>query len=208
MTDLDKNAPLDTDPALSPALIALMKGILYRDADPILWQTMLKLQARVRDYTAVIGLELMLDEAKGYAHLRQKPDDLAESPLPRLVPRRRLSYHVSLLLALLRKKLAEFDAGSGEERLILSREQIVDGIRLFLAQTANEVRLAERVQSSIEKAVEMGFLRPLRGHDDQYEVRRILKAFVDAQWLNEFDRRLAAYRESAVEAGAQEEALA
>ena len=30
-----------------------------------------------------------------------------------------------------------------------------------------------------------------RGH---YEVRRILKAFVDAQWLAEFDARLEAYR--------------
>jgi hypothetical protein len=27
-----------------------------------------------------------------------------------------------------------------------------------------------------------------------YEVRRILKAFVDAQWLAEFDTRLAAYQ--------------
>jgi hypothetical protein len=27
-----------------------------------------------------------------------------------------------------------------------------------------------------------------------FEVRRILKAFVDAQWLSEFDERLATYR--------------
>jgi hypothetical protein len=27
-----------------------------------------------------------------------------------------------------------------------------------------------------------------------YEVRRIIKAYVDAQWLSEFDARLAAYR--------------
>jgi hypothetical protein len=33
----------------------------------------------------------------------------------------------------------------------------------------------------------------LKGQDQQYEVRRILKAFVDAQWLVEFDRRLAEY---------------
>jgi hypothetical protein len=26
------------------------------------------------------------------------------------------------------------------------------------------------------------------------EIRRILKAFVDAQWLSEFDRRLSEYR--------------
>ena len=33
----------------------------------------------------------------------------------------------------------------------------------------------------------------LRGADDKFEVRRILKAFVDAQWLADFDQRLAAY---------------
>ena len=30
--------------------------------------------------------------------------------------------------------------------------------------------------------------------DARFEVQRILKAFVDAQWLAEFDARLAAYR--------------
>jgi hypothetical protein len=29
--------------------------------------------------------------------------------------------------------------------------------------------------------------------DGHFEVRRILKAFVDGQWLAEFDQRLAAY---------------
>jgi len=43
----------------------------------------------------------------------------------------------------------------------------------------------------------MGFLRRLRGADDRFEVRRILKAFVDAQWLADFDRRLAAYQSHA-----------
>ena len=32
----------------------------------------------------------------------------------------------------------------------------------------------------------------------EYEVRRILKAFVDAQWLADFDERLAAYYASSV----------
>ena len=59
----------------------------------------------------------MLDEAEGYAFLRARPheeDDNAEK-LPRLVARRPLSFPVSLLLALLRKKLAEFDAGGGHD---------------------------------------------------------------------------------------------
>ncbi len=52
--------------------------------------------------------------------------------LPRLIPRRALSFHVSLLLALLRKKLAEFDAQGGDTRLMLTREQIVEMVRVFL----------------------------------------------------------------------------
>ena len=40
-----------------------MKGIVYRDADEAIWQALLNLQARMRDYVAVLGLELLLDEA-------------------------------------------------------------------------------------------------------------------------------------------------
>jgi hypothetical protein len=100
---------------------------------------------------------------------------------------------VSLLLALLRKRLAEADAAGGE-RLILSREQLAEMLRLFLPEGSNEARLVDRIDAHVAKIVELGFLRRLRGQDESlYEVRRILKAFVDAQWLNEFDQRLGEY---------------
>ena len=51
-----------------------------------------------------------IDEADGYAFLRQRPQEPGEEPLPRLVPRRPLGFPVSLLLVLLRKKVAEADA--------------------------------------------------------------------------------------------------
>ena len=35
----------------------------------------MQLQAQVRDYVAVIGLQVVIDEAEGYAFLRQRPDD-------------------------------------------------------------------------------------------------------------------------------------
>lgn len=179
---------------LSVVLIALIKGITSREDDPALWQALLDLQARAREYVAMLGLELILDEAEGYAYLRQHSASEGEPENPRLVARRQLGYSVSLMLALLRKKLAEFDAGSGESRLILSADQIADLMRLFLAETANEAKLMDRVDSDIKKIVEIGFLRRLRGSEDRFEVRRILKSFVDAQWLGEFERRLADYK--------------
>ncbi len=187
------------DHQLSPILVGLFRGVLHKDQDPALWQGMLDLQSRVRDYVGVLGLELMLDDAEGHAYLRQRPADDDDDALPRLVPRRPLSYPVSLLLALLRKKLAEHDAEGGDPRLILSRDQIVDMIRVFLPDTVNEARLTDRIDGHINKAVELGFLRRLRNRPDRLEVRRILKAYVDAQWLAEFDRRLSEYHEHALE---------
>lgn len=186
---------------LSTVIIPLLKGVIYQETDGGLWNALLNLQARVRDYVAVLGLELVLDEAEGYAFLRSRPadgeEDDAAPKLPRLIARRPLSFPVSLLLALLRKRLAEFDRGGGETRLVLSREDIVELIRVFLPQRSNEARLIDQIETHINKVVELGFLRKLKTSSNQaasYEVRRILKAFVDAQWLSEFDVRLAEYQ--------------
>jgi hypothetical protein len=179
--------------AFSLVLISLMKGVLQAETAPAEWQALLDLQARLRDHVAPMGLELILDEAEGYAFLRQRALVEGEPELPRLVARRQLGYQLSLILVLLRKKLAEFDAQGDETRLILGRDQIVDLVRVFLPDAANEARLLDRLDTQLNKIVEMGFLRRLRSKGDQFEVRRILKAFVDAQWLGDFDRRLQAY---------------
>jgi hypothetical protein len=188
---------------LSALVILLLKGVIYQEADAGLWNALLNLQARVRDYVAVLGLELVLDEAEGYAFLRsrQVSEDDDASKLPRLVARRPLSFPVSLLLALLRKKLAEFDASGGDTRLVLTRDEVVELIRVFLPESSNEARLIDQIETHLNKIVELGFLRRLKasaanqgGQAAVFEVRRILKAFVDAQWLADFDARLAAYQ--------------
>ena len=197
MTTMDElEAPAAPAADLAAVLIPLLKGVTYRADDAAHWSALLQLQGRVRDHVAVLGLELMLDEAEGYAFLRSRPDpeDEAAPRLPRLVPRRPLSFPVSLLLALRRKKLAEFDAAGAETRLILSREQVLDMLRVFMPEGSNEARLIDQVDSHLNRIVELGFVRRLRGQEGQFEVQRILKAFVDAQWLAEFDARLAAYR--------------
>lgn len=183
------------DRELSVVLVSLMKGVTFAEADAGLWQSLLGLQARIRDFVAVLGLEPIVDEAEGYAYLRQLPAAEGEQALPRLIVRRQLGYPVSLLITLLRKKLAEFDAASGDARLILGRDDIAEMMRVFLPETVNQARLMDRIEQHINRVVEMGFLRRLAGRDDQFEVRRILKAFVDAQWLNAFEQRLAAYRQ-------------
>lgn len=197
MNDTDKSCQGDNGRRqLSSAVVPLLKGVLYRESSPEPWQALIDLQAQVRDYVQVMGLELILDEAEGYAFLRSRPDSdgANAAKIPRLIARRLLSFPISLLLALLRKKLAEFDAGGGDTRLVLSRDEIVEIIRVFLGEASNEARMIDQVDAYINKVAELGFLRPLRGQEKMFEVLRILKAYVDAQWLGEFDQRLIAYR--------------
>jgi hypothetical protein len=177
---------------LSLVVIQLLKGPLYLDRHDKLWESMLKLRAQVADYVGVLGLSLDVDESDGYAYLRSRPDD-GEVSYPRLVARHALPYHVSLLLALLRKRLAEFDATSADVRLVLTRQQIVELVRVYLPDSTDEVKSTKAVDGYLKRVEELGFVQRLRGDDDRFEVKRILRAFVDGQWLADFDRRLGEY---------------
>ena len=179
--------------SLAIILIYLLKGVLYRDENLSRWQLLLRLQNRVRDYFSQIGLELALFEEEGFAYLMNRESQEGEEEIPRLISRRKLSYTVSLTLALLRRRLAEHDTQSSEERLILDREEVIEMVRTFLPGSSNEARVSDRIDRAIKQTTDLGFIRPLEGRKDQLEVKRILAAFIDAEWLNTFDANLAAY---------------
>lgn len=178
---------------LSLALITLMKGVTYAEDDALRWQSIVDLAPRIREYVALMGLELVLDEGERYAFLRQRDFAEGEVELPRLVPRRPLTYRVSLLLVLLRKKLMELDNSGGDTRLIIGVDDLVELLRVYLPVISNDAKLVEETGGLARKLVEMGFLKKMRGEDERFEVRRILKSFVDAQWTSDFDQRLSAY---------------
>lgn len=192
------NTSIESDtrtPEELPGVVTrLFKGVVYAEADEKIWQSLIALASHIRDYVAVLGLDLILDESEGYAFLKSREDP--EGTLPRLIPRRQLTFDVSLLLALLRARMLEFDTNSSELRLIMTEQEIADMVSVFLPESSNEARVLDKLGSNIKKVVELGFLRRLRGETGTYEVARILKAYVDAQWLEEFDSRLADYGRS------------
>jgi Domain of unknown function (DUF4194) len=179
--------------AVASTIIRLMQGVVYRDSEEAAWLTLERSGAGVRDHFATIGVDIVVDDAEGYAYLRSRPDEDGDEVLPRLVRRRALTYNVSLLLVLLRKRLVEFETTGGEGRLVLTTEQIVEMLRLFQAESTNDARVVDQAETTINKAKELGFLRPLRGQSDYWEVRRILKAYVDAQTLSDFAAKLREY---------------
>lgn len=183
--------------ATAAAIIQLMRGVIYREQDDTTWATLGRSAPPIRDHFAAIGVDVVVDATEGYAYLQTRPDVDGEDPLPRLVNRRTLTYNLSLLLVLLRKRLVEFETAGAEGKLVLSRDQIVEMLRLFLTESTNEARVVDQVDTTIRRAADLGFLRQLRGRSDQWEVRRILKAYVDAQTLSDYAGKLTEYAAAA-----------
>jgi hypothetical protein len=185
-----------TLPQLGPVVVKLMQGAVYRDQHEVVWRDLISLKVQVADYIRVIGLTLAVDEVEGFAYLRQEDqDESMRIAIPKLIRRRPLSYPVSLLCVLLRKKLIEADAGGGDIRVVLSRDQIVEMIQVFLPYQVDGAKLIDKIGTYINKAVELGFLRKHKKEPNVYEVRRIIKALVDADWLSDVDEKLRLYHE-------------
>ncbi|SHH95709.1 DUF4194 domain-containing protein [Desulfosporosinus lacus] len=182
------------DLALSRTVVALFKNVVFKETDQEYWEVIQTQKNKIEDYVGKIGLTLIVDELDGYGYLKQRSYGEGEEAIPRLVPRHRLSYPVSLLLVLLRKQLVEFDSTTGDQRLIITRQQIAERLSLFLKDTTNEAKLMADIDKHIDRVEKMGFLHRLRGNEERFEVQRILRNFVTGEWLSHFNERLEEYR--------------
>jgi len=195
MLTVNEPGPLGADAQRdkSAVLIRLLKGPLYLHRHRDLWQVLLREQYAIRDYFQQIGLSLLLDEAEGYAFLKQQESDEEETgqELPRLISRRSLSFAQTLLLVCLRKRLAEHDSEESAPRLIVNRQEIHQWLLPYFPEVGNEVKQRRELDALIKKIDEMGFLSPLPNHPDDFEVQRVLKAFVTAEQIVEFNQILA-----------------
>ena len=176
------------------ATICLFKGILYRDANPKIWADMLKNIVSLENYFQIVGLRVYVEDAEGYAYLKQDVrDEETAEVIPSLIRKQQLSYHLSLMCVLLRKKLVEQDAAGSELRLVLSDEEIKEMMLVYFPDLTNEAKTIKQIQTDINKLCDYGLLRELKGEEDRFEVMRIIKSFVDADWLVEFNKKLEEY---------------
>jgi len=178
--------------AIASTVIELMRGVVYQENHEMAWQTLGRHSAKIRDHFATLGVDVIVDDTEGFAYLKTRPD-ADEEPLPRLVRRRTLTHSQSILLVLLRKRLVEFETSGTGDKLVLTRDQLVEELRTFLPDAAKESRIVDNIDATIRQLADMGFLRGLRDSEDRWEVRRILRAYVDAETLGDYAERLEQY---------------
>ncbi len=185
----------------SNVLIALLKGIVYSHQEEI-WNTLIlpENERDVRNYFANIHLDVIIDKSEGYAYLKQQSSELPEETeeaeqdtAPRLIRKRQLTFHVSLLCILLRKYLIENDQEGESTKAILSREEIENQMKLYLKESSNEATAYKQIDNAIRKVEDEGFLRRMKTEQEQYEVNRIIKAFVNADQISDLLERYKVY---------------
>ena len=204
--------------AFSSVLIKLLQGFVVSDEKKY-WESLLTYQEAIREYFSALGLQLHLSTDDGYAFLKQgrleqhpestqeggiddgeavmedEEGTLEENPtasqMPTLVRRIPLSFEVSLLCVLLREALEQFDSQVNDDhRLVLSCLDIYDLLKLFYEEKTDETKQVKRFDALINRVVELGFLKELKGNQNSFEVRRIIKAQFDAEKLVEIKTRM------------------
>lgn len=188
---------------LSNTYISLLKGIVIKENKEKIWDTILNYRNQIEDYFRQLGLTLKLYEEEGYCYLQQIEDDETDNLL-KLVPKVPLSLHLSLLLVSLRKYMLESTA-NGDEKIVISKEEIFIKMKNYLKETSNEIKQEKEITSYIKKVEDMKFIRKLKNSDNKYEILRLLASFVDAQWLDDLDKRILEYKEHIEKGGGIED---
>jgi hypothetical protein len=177
---------LTRDEALSVALSTLLRGPVYAEEDQLVWATLRAQPVRVSEYLRVLGMRVVIDDIDEYAYLRTF-DELPDG-MPRLHRRHKLGMRASVLLVLLRQRMTAAEAEEATPRLIVTRDEMVEWMRLYHPAGTSE----ERIAGDIPKLEELGYLKRLRGSDNTYEARRIIKAQVSADYLTRYAGELLA----------------
>jgi len=180
-------------PTRSFVLARLLLEPIYRE-DSSLWDSLRAERDAIGHYFRQIGQELVVDEAEGYAFLRQIESEGGD-PVPRIGRRQSLGYTATLLLVCLREELARFDAAPEEStRLVLTRQQLRDLVGQFLRESNNQIRDVRTIDTAIRRLEELGFLRTFGPPDaETFEVMRILKARFGPADVEEVRKRLATH---------------
>ncbi|WPQ64604.1 DUF4194 domain-containing protein [Chitinophaga sancti] len=184
-------------------VVKLLKGpVEYVEKSA--WEKLLQYKVELIIFLQQLGLTLVLDEQDGYAFVKHAMSEDEEAYVS-WVQRRSFSYEESIMLVLLREMMAEFEISDSSSReLIKKRREIKEYAELFFKEGASRIRFLKDIDRLIDKVEENGFLQKIENNDlideQKFRIRKIIKAKVDGEALEQFQQQLLAHQETPVEA--------
>lgn len=180
------------------AIIKLLQGPVYVD-DKNIWRELTQWPSAIQEYFGKIGMELVINEQDGFARVLQpETEEHDDNPLPRLMKKQTLNYEATLLAVILREGLEEFDIKSDGNKFYLTQKEIKERIELFYKEQTNKSKLWKDLSKPITNLLTIGILKLNREDaankdNNKYEVKRIIKAFISNDKLEEIKNKLNNY---------------
>lgn len=179
-------------------VVKLLKGpVEYVEKSA--WEKLLQYKVELIIFLQQLGLTLVLDEQDGYAFVKHALSEDEEAYVS-WTQRRSFTYEESIMLVLLREMMAEFEISDSSSReLIKKRREIKEYAELFFKEGASRIRFLKEIDRLIDKVEENGFLQKIENNDlideQKFRIRKIIKAKVDSDVLEQFQQQLLAHQE-------------
>lgn len=185
----------------SIAAVHLLQGVVHDDENRI-WGLVLNHQTRLDSFFSRIGLRLVIDEAEGFAFLRQLEESELEhvrgyDQLPKLFRKKRLGYDATLACVLLREELRKFEEEQVDNaRCVVATDELFEQWKAFFPETQDDVKSRKALTAALAALEELKFIREFTKDPQEWEIRRILKARLPVAELERLCRDLKAEAES------------
>lgn len=174
----------------APVKIALLKGAIYSEnAD--LWAALSTHRHHIEEYFSQVGAALDLSEADGYAFLTGVGEGHPAFNLPKIFRRNQYTFEITVVGAVIREEMLQREASRMEDAaVVLSMDDIVDLIEVFLKVKADAAKERGRWEVAVRNFARMGFLKPLSGDEEKYAVRSIIRAKFNLETLQSLKAEL------------------
>lgn len=178
----------------APVIVKLLQGPLYDENEKV-WNDLLLYQISITQFFEKIAIDVIVDKKDGYAYLKQVEIDEEKNTIG-LVRRIPLKYETSLICVFLRDMLDDFEINNVDQKnLYISHKQLKETIELYFKDKPNKVKLFANFDKYIESVIDIGFLKIINKPDTtrdetRYEVRRIIKAKITNDILEDFKNKL------------------
>lgn len=189
---------METKPAThepyAHVIVKLLQGVVYDD-NPKTWNDLIQYRLEITQYFQKIAIDLIIEPQDRYAYLKQISIDEEDNTIG-LVRRMPMKYELSLLCVLLRMLIDDFEVSSTEQQnLYISHKRLKEELEIFFKEKSHKVKMIKELDRYIEQAEGLGFLKVIDKEtkvkdETRYEVRRIIKAKITNDKLEEFKRKL------------------
>jgi hypothetical protein len=175
------------------AAVRLLQGVIYSDEAPV-WTILLDNESELADYFILLGLHLVIDRTEGLAYLKQLDEHELSGGyerLPKLFRKSPLGYEATILCVLLRDEYRRFeDEDLDNQRCVVSVEPLFELWQGFFPSVSDELQLRKSLLKSMNQLEKLKFVQAVKQSKDSWEVKKLLKARVTIEQLEDLKNRL------------------